>query len=158
MIDVNSLLVVPEHKEDGTNVFHLVEHIEEEGKVSNRPIAEFYDAGRQESATGTLIAWVVARLQQEAAGEFVCFDKSEDFKMPDFMCTVEDGADIYFYQCPNRDHYTEDVLERSSGVIPRYYSHKHAYDSGWRFTTDKKWSKGGNTVGVCPACSKGEFK
>ena len=55
------------------------------------------------------------------------------------------------FKCANRKHMEEEPNDKS---IPKFYNYKHAFDEGWRFTKDKRWSIDGKHVVVCPTCAK----
>lgn len=64
------------------------------------------------------------------------------------MCKIIDGKTTHFFICPTRAH--RDSVPKSDENIPQFYSFDHAYDMGWSFTRDTRFSKDGKTFGVCP--------
>jgi len=50
-----------------------------------------------------------------------------------------------------------EAVEAIDESITTYYSNKHAYDEGWRLTSDIKYCEPGMvSVWVCPDCSRKE--
>lgn len=60
--------------------------------------------------------------------------------------THNDDSSKQHYVCPCRD------CNGDMETIPEYYSHQHAFDKGWRFVMNIKYSEYGKVVAVCPSC------
>lgn len=62
------------------------------------------------------------------------------------MMTIDNCLGREFFICACRD-----CGGNGSGIIPHFYSRKHAWDEGWRFTQDTQYSPDG-VVAICPMC------
>jgi len=59
------------------------------------------------------------------------------------------------HMCPCWNLQVPDSIAVKDEIIPTFYSEKHAYDEGWKLTTDIKFcSPDDREQWVCPDCAK----
>ncbi len=69
------------------------------------------------------------------------------------MIILMDNGTKHHHICPAcKLDYLSDGQAVNNETIPIFYSDRHAYDEGWRCSTDRRFSKNGEPVWVCPDC------